>query len=188
MRIFVFILALLGGLACGGVGWIWKSDAASPEVKELMRLMDQIVADKDWEELVRGQGKDPEQARELVARFRQVIPLSYALLAAFPLAVGAGLLALNRRGPLAAPLFLLGVAAPFYFAWRLSAIDSGFLTRVAVITGPLILAGLLSFFVRPRRPRVEEGLEIEESEDALPERRPRPRPRKAASPAITAER
>src|SRR5947208_3119740 len=121
MRIFVFILALLGGVGCGLLGLLAKSAEAQSGVRPLMELAEKITSDEQWEAEVRKQGKDPDKAREAIARYRQLLLLCYALLAAFPLSVGAGLLVLNRRGLLAAPLLLLAAVVPFYLTWRVAA-------------------------------------------------------------------
>src|SRR5262245_45369423 len=104
MRIAVFILALLGGLACGALGWMVKSAEQTSEAAQLVRQLDEEMArlNKDEAEAARELGLDPARVREAADRLRRIVHLCYALLAAFPLAVGGGLLVLNRRGLLAA--------------------------------------------------------------------------------------
>src|SRR6266545_443237 len=130
MRIFVFILALLGGLACGGVGFLWKDVERSPKMKEALRWADRLESSKDWEQAARAEGKDPDEVREMVAKLRQLLILTNVLLAAFPLAFVGGVFALKRQGLFAALLLLLTAAVPLYFAWRLASIE-----RILLIVG-----------------------------------------------------
>src|SRR5262245_30927619 len=118
MRIAVFILALLGGLSCGLLGWLAKSAEAQTEVRPWYQLLEKTTSEKDWEAEVQMAGLNPDKVREAITRYRQLLLLCYSLLAAFPLSVGAGLLVLYRRRLLAAPLLLLSAAVPLYLTWR----------------------------------------------------------------------
>ncbi|HKB41675.1 MAG TPA: hypothetical protein VKD72_34945, partial [Gemmataceae bacterium] len=184
MRIFVFILALLGGIACGFLGLIAKTAESKTQAKVYLQALEQMTSEQEWEAKLRKENKNPDNVREAIARYRRLLLLCYALLAAFPLSVGAGLLILNRRGLFAAPLLLLAAAVPFYLTRQVAAHADDVPVVIQIATGLVALAGLLSLLVR-RRPRAEEGLETEETRDVPAEPRPRPQPRKAASPAIT---
>src|SRR5262245_42221049 len=142
-----------------------------------------MTSEQEWEAKLRKENKNPDNVREAIARYRRLLLLCYALLAAFPLSVGAGLLILNRRGLSAAPLLLPAAPAPSYLTRPVAAPADAVPVTIQLPTGPVALAGLLSLLVR--RPRAEEGLETEETKDVPAEPRPRPHPRKAASPAIT---
>src|SRR5262249_46746743 len=183
MRIFVFILALLGGIACGFLGLIAKTAESKTQAKVYLQALEQMTSEQEWEAKLRKENKNPDNVREAIARDRRRLRPCYALLAACPLSVGAGLLILNRRGLFAAPLLLLAAAVPFYLTRQVAAHADDVPVVIQIATGLVALAGLLSLLVR--RPRAEEGLETEETKDVPAEPRPRPHPRKAASPAIT---
>jgi len=151
MRILVFLLALLGGLACVGVGFLWKSAEKDPKVKEAREWVDKVESGSDWEKQARAEGRDPDKIREAVGYFRQLLLLTNVLFGAAALAVIGGLFALDRRGLIAGLLLLVAAAVPLYLAWRLASIEERILTIVGVATSPLVLSGLLSFLLR-RKP------------------------------------
>ena len=54
MRIFVFILALLGGVGCGLLGLLAKSAEAQSGVRPLMALAEKITSDTEGTAAERG--------------------------------------------------------------------------------------------------------------------------------------
>jgi hypothetical protein len=173
----IFVLALLGGLACGLFGSIWRwQDEKTTEV-QLQRLVEKEGIRQptdDQVDLLRLlYGVDMRQLPEMIARRRQ---LTSPLLVAFPAALLGGILALLRRRRVAGPVLLLCAAGGLFFAGRASEFFRKVLMPVAGAVGAIALGGLLSFLIRPLPG--EAGAAPEGTEAAaLPKRRKREPPR-----------
>ena len=62
-----------------------------------------------------------------------------------------GLLAVSRRGILAGLVLIAGFAGPVVIAHEWLLQDSKRMVGLGIFTGALLLAGLLAFFVRPKK-------------------------------------
>ena len=89
MRIVVFILAILGGLAAAALGAVWLADAAAVEQLQL--------------------GEEAGVALE------GIVTAGYLLLLALALAIAGGVLALLRKGKFAAGVLISAAVAPAIF-------------------------------------------------------------------------
>jgi WD40 repeat protein/Leucine-rich repeat (LRR) protein len=175
MRNAVSVLAVLGALACGVLGWKYKSDERTGEHFRQIRQIERDLAraGRDEQQVLLEMRIDPARHVEARTEHRWVLWLCYAMLAALPLGLLGGLLALHVKGWLGGPVLLLAAAGPLVCAGQLPSITQD-AQLLAIPTGPLVLAGLLSFFLRarPAAPLVE------------PEPRTEPRQR-STSPVAT---
>jgi hypothetical protein len=114
MRIAAFILAILGGLAAAALGMTWLSDAAE--------LEGQI-----------------ELAQAAGVSLDGIVTAGYLLILALALGIGGGVLALMRKGKVAAGLLIGAAVAPAIFE-----------PKSLVFSFLLIVAGLLAVAVKPR--------------------------------------
>ena len=110
MRIVVCILAVLGGLAAGGFGFIvLQQTSKQTETMQLQKAeLDKMMAEatKDQKETAKAAGLT-DQINNVVFMVRLFSILPYALLAAAPLALLACVLAIMRKRLLTAILLLL---------------------------------------------------------------------------------
>ena len=116
MRIAAFILAILGGLAAAALGMTWLSDLA--EYSEQLELA--------------------EQAGFSVTSLRIS---SYLLLTGLLTGIAGGVLALQRKGKVAAAVLIASAAAP-------AALEP----KALVFTFLLLVAGLLALGAKPKQP------------------------------------
>jgi hypothetical protein len=131
MRIVVLLLGLLGSVTAGFLGFKWKSDAAKPEQTEKVELVRAIAA----------LGQDPKVKEEL-DKYDRIIKAAYALLASFPLGIIGAIVAYTGRGIIGGVTML---PAPV--------VAAVLQTNTLVFSSPLVLAGLLAFTIRPRKPK-----------------------------------
>jgi len=141
MRWVVLVLALAGAGGSGFVGFIWFGDAE--------RLKPSVT-------VIRQQAKSNPQAQAAIQEFDSLHKASYFLMAGAPLGIIGGLLALSRRGILAALVLLLAFAGPAVLArdWLMEKSDR--MVGLGIFTGALVLAALLAFFIRPKKVIPEE--------------------------------
>jgi len=128
MRYAVLILGILGALGSGFLGYKWWSDAHSAGVQAQM-------------DTIRALGS-PELAQQTQAKMDQLVRASYFLMAGLPLGIVGGVLAMRRQGWIAGLLMLIPVALATAFAQN---------AGVLIFTFPLVIGGLLAFFVWPKR-------------------------------------
>lgn len=114
MRIAAFILAILGGLAAAALGMTWLSDAAE--------LQDQLA-------LAEAAGVSVDS----------IITAGWLLIAALFLGIGGGVLALMRKGKIAAPVLIASAVVPAIFE-----------PKSLVFSFLLIIAGLLALGAKPK--------------------------------------
>lgn len=114
MRIAAFILGILGGLCAAALGITWLSDAAE--------LQDQIAA-----------------AEAAGVSVDSLITAGYLLVAALFLGVAGGVLALMRKGKIAAPVLIASAVLPAIFE-----------PQSLVFSFLLIIAGLLALGAKPK--------------------------------------
>ncbi|MBL4686650.1 MAG: hypothetical protein JKY37_18785 [Nannocystaceae bacterium] len=114
MRIAAFILAILGGLAAAALGMTWLSDLAEYE----------------------GQAELIEQAGISVSSLRTA---AYLLLAGLVFGTAGGVLALQRKGKIAAAVLVATAVAPAVFE-----------PKALVFTFLLLIAGLLALGAKPK--------------------------------------
>jgi hypothetical protein len=126
MRVVVLIIALLGAVASGFLGYKWFSDSRSDEYK-LARQLAGAAAESGSEE-----------AKAKVAEVDRLVTASYFLMAAFALGIAGGILAYTGRGLIAGVILLAASIVPGILA-----------PKSFVFSCPLLLAGLLSFLIRP---------------------------------------
>ncbi len=121
MRILVFMLGVLASLLAGFFGWFWMSPGGSSAIRD---------AAKDYADI-----------GFMLPNYAEWYTTAWAAVFLFA-AAGLGLLGsvfvLVRRGRHGAVLMFLSVLGP-------AALNS----MTLIFTGPLVLAGLLSIFVRP---------------------------------------
>jgi hypothetical protein len=129
MRIAVIILAVLGALGAGFLGFKWNSDSRKPEV-QLMRKLVEEVGKEDTAE-----GKE---AREKLAEVDRLVLASYFLMAAAPLALVGAFLASRGQGLIAGVVLLGAGLVPTVLA-----------PKSLLFSFPLLIAGGLSFMIRP---------------------------------------
>jgi hypothetical protein len=113
MRIAAFILAILGGLAAAALGMTWLSDAAE--------LSDQV-----------------EQAGTSGA-LDGIVTAGWLLVVGLVLGIVGGVLALMRKGKVAAGLLVGAAVAPAVFE-----------PQALVFTFLLLLAGLFAVAIKPK--------------------------------------
>lgn len=124
MRVIVLILGTLGGLAGALLGMNWISQH---------RDLEQLVARPDIAEVVSGENLLSAEIEAAAALSRA----SYVLVAGLFLAIGGGIMAMRKRGRIAAALML---AAPI--------VAAAMAPRSLVASGLLIIAGLLALRVK----------------------------------------
>ena len=86
--------------------------------------------------------------------YSETVPLNkatYFLMAGLPLGLIGGLLALSRRGILAALVLLAAWAGPVVFIWEMLLRENEMLLRWGILTSALLLAALLAFLIRPKK-------------------------------------
>jgi hypothetical protein len=144
MRFLVFIVALLGGGFSALVGYIWKDEFEKTKVP-LSVVFANIQQSREDAKLGRISESDLER-REIATRtiisISRVWPFMFVGLAMGGI---AGLLALRRRGWLAAAMMLAAVLGPLALFPDL---------RTLFGVSGLALGGLLALFVRPLPPDV----------------------------------
>lgn len=122
MRVAALIFGLLGALGSGFIGAKWLSDANQEKAKiDLIRAL------------------DPAKAKEI----DRLINTAYSLLAAAVLGVVGGVLAISRKGMIAAGLFLVAFIVPLLLFGD---------AKIIIFTFGLALAALFAFFVRSKAP------------------------------------
>jgi hypothetical protein len=129
VRYIVLTLAVLGGLASAGLGYKWMSDA-----REVRPVLYAMLQNPDFANVA----SDPEVKPKL-QELERLTTASYFLLAAGPLALAGGILAVTGRGNLAALFLLAAAAGPIVFT-----------LKSLLTTSLLLIGGLLSFLVKPR--------------------------------------
>jgi hypothetical protein len=130
MRIAVLILALLGAVTAGFLGYKWFSDSRSPEVKAARDLAEAL-----------GQLPGAEDAKAKVAEHDRLVLASYFLMGAFVLGIAGGALAYTGKGVIAGIILLVAAGVPAVLA-----------PKSLVFSCPLVVAGVLSFLIRPAPP------------------------------------
>lgn len=123
MRITGLILGIVGGVVAGLLGMIWLRDYYS--------MKDQLEAAASLSQAVGG---------DVTAQLQQLVTAAYLLLGSLLLGIVGGILAFMGKGKIAGPLMLLGALLPAIFA-----------PKALVFTALLVIAGVVSFFVKPRR-------------------------------------
>lgn len=116
MRIAAFILAILGGLAAAALGMTWLSDLA--EYGEQLELA--------------------EQAGISVTSLRIS---AYLLLTGLLTGIAGGVLALQRKGKIAAAVLIASATAPALLE-----------PKALVFTFLLLIAGFLALGAKPKQP------------------------------------
>jgi hypothetical protein len=136
MRWVVLILALAGAGGSGYLGFRWFSDAE---------------AKKTQINLIRQLAKTSPTAQAEVNRFETSRNASFFLMASALLGFIGSLLAISRRGILAALVLIVAFAGPVVLCkdWLLEKTDN--LMGFAIWTGALVLAGLLAFLIRGKK-------------------------------------
>jgi hypothetical protein len=114
MRIAAFILAILGGLAAAALGMTWLDDAAD--------LKDQIAV-----------------AEAAGVSVGSIVTAGWLLVLALGLGIAGGVLALMRKGRIAAGVLILAAVAPAVFE-----------PKSLVFSFLLIVAGLLALGATPK--------------------------------------
>lgn len=114
MRIAAFILAILGGLAAAALGMTWLDDAAE--------LQDQIAV-----------------AEAAGVSVGSIVTAGWLLVVALGLGIAGGVLALLRKGRIAAPVLILAAVAPAVFE-----------PKSLVFSFLLIIAGVLALGATPK--------------------------------------
>jgi hypothetical protein len=132
MRILVFILALLGAIACGGIAFLLfigiSTAKTVPEINFALQLADQLsklddeallqeiskVQDRELQQNLRG--VNLKQLRGALGLFKALEFTTYSLGGAALLGLIGGIFALLRKKWIAIILFLASVGAPVYFA------------------------------------------------------------------------
>lgn len=114
MRIVAFILSVLGGLLTAALGITWLSDAAE--------LQDQIAL-----------------AEAAGISIDSMITAAYLLIAAFFLGITGGILALKRKGKIAAPILIAAAVMPALYE-----------PKSLVFSFLLIIAGLFALGAKPK--------------------------------------
>jgi hypothetical protein len=139
-RILVLVLALPGAGLAGYLGFLaYRSTHDATEIAAV-QLARAVVEEGDK---AKASSENLESFRQAVKRFDQRRVACYFLLAACLLGVAGGVLALLRRGRIACPLLIL------------PAVGAAVVMPVsAILTSPLLAAGLLALLIRPapRRP------------------------------------
>jgi hypothetical protein len=143
MRIAVLVLAILGCLATGGAGLFWGLVGSAVETKNYADL-------KVLEKFSPNNPLYKEVKANNVARARRVMQLAYFLLAAVPLGIAGGVLAMLYFGKSAAALLLTSTVGPVLLA---QGMPGPLIALATASTGPLGIAGLLALAVYPPRPR-----------------------------------
>jgi hypothetical protein len=140
LRSSVLVLSLVGAGLAGFLGFKTFSNTHDETQIASIKLARTLL-----EEGQKATPGDPklDSVRAEVKRFDQLRVVCYFLLAGGLLGVAGGVLALLRRGKIASPLLLLPALAAAVVA-----------PITAVLTSPLLLAGLLALLIRsaPRRP------------------------------------
>ncbi len=114
MRIVAFILAILGGLLAAALGVTWLSDASE--------LQDQIAL-----------------AEAAGISIDSMITAAYLLIAALFLGITGGVLALMRKGKIAAPVLIGAAVLPAIYE-----------PKSLVFSFILIIAGLFALGAKPK--------------------------------------
>jgi hypothetical protein len=147
MRVFVFILALLGAVACGGLGVLHYTTTLASDNFQLHKQ------------------KDPEGANKCIY-------MIYSLMGAAGVAAVGGVLALNRKRLAAVLVLLVSGAVPLgmmYLAYQTGILIDTVPIVVGCAASPLLLGSLLSLLIRPKPPRqkpgADEETDFEEQED-----------------------
>ena len=141
MRVVVLILALLGTVASGFLGYKWYSDANSDEIKAMRALAGAASGSN-------------ARAKAQVEKFDKLVIAAYCLLGVSALGLVGGLMGYTGKKYVAASLLLLPAAVPAVLAMQA---DSDIGTGVLIFCSPLLLAGLLCFTIRskPKAARAE---------------------------------
>jgi hypothetical protein len=138
LRSIVLVLAILSGGVTGFLGFKAYSNVHDPSQQKTLERHRALL---EVAEKAGVQRADTQDLREEIARFERLGRVCYAMLAAGVLGIAGGVLAFLRRRKVAAPLMLLPPAV------------AGILYAPSLIFASLlILAGLLSFLIRPWPP------------------------------------
>lgn len=148
MRVAALIFGLIGAAGSGFLGAKWLSDANN--------LKSEIEMMRKW-----GEATKNEKLNENIKKLDRVINAAYALIGAAGVAAVASVLVLNRKGPVAAVLYLIAFAVP------VAILQDG---MVMIFTFGLALAMLFAVFVRKPAPRKrgadEAYLDDDDSDDS----------------------
>ncbi len=126
MRVAVLILAILGSLSAGFLGYRWKTDADT--------VMPTIEA-------VRALAADDPTAQAKIQEVDRLVIATWCLLGAVGVGLVAGFVGFYGQGLIAAALLAAAVIVPAIFE-----------PRTLVFTSPLALAAILALFIRKPRP------------------------------------
>lgn len=147
MRIAVLILALLGGVAEGFLGFKWLSDAAKNE--KMLKQLEELGAAFEKEGIDKNKGVDmignlggQSNFSEKLAEYKKLVKAAYCLAGGAILALLTGILVFARVVPgyVGGILLLLCAIVPAVFE-----------PKTLVFTCFVVLAGLLSFAVRSKK-------------------------------------
>jgi len=124
MRWVVLVLALGGGGGSGYAGWVARESAVGlGELRQYVHYGEET-------------------------KLRNA---SYFLMAGAAMGLIGALLALARRGILAALVLLAAWAGPAAFIWEMVLRENTLLIRWGICTGALLLAALLAMLIRPKK-------------------------------------
>jgi|SRR6516164_8465174 hypothetical protein len=141
MRWVVLVLALAGAGGSGFIGFRWFSDAE---------------AFRTTIHLVRAEAKTNPKALAKIQEVQSAYKASFFLMAGLPLGIIGALLAISRRGILAALVLIVAFAGPPILIKDQLLEKTDLMIGLGIWTGALLLAGLLAFFIRPKRVIPEE--------------------------------
>jgi hypothetical protein len=215
MRIVVLILAILGAIACGFLGFAAYSGYSEaknkPDWEKARALEDKLLEMDDAAIRQAAPGFEPSLLKDIVRVRKPAEMLMYSLMGAAGVGFIAGFLALFRFKWLACLLLLASAAAPTYFAFQIrdfiekvlktagemAQVDKAATDKAMALTGdtfflviagaasPLALGGLLSLLIRSTPKRRPE----EEGDEQLSEdEAPRPHARRIAPPVENQDR
>ena len=143
LRIIVLVLAILGAGVAGFLGLKAYSNTHDPEQIASIERSRAVLASLDKA----SPGNTMlNLAREEVDRFDRLRIVCYFLLAGGVLGVAGGVLAFLRLGKIAAPLLILPAIGAAVFA-----------PITAILTSPLLVDGILAFFIRSAPRRAADG-------------------------------
>jgi hypothetical protein len=147
----VFVLAIGGGLAQGYVGLRWQSDLAK-------RHDYAFLFDYRW--------RNQQEVLRAFAQVDRTVKISYFFLAAVPLSLAGGAMALAGKGRISTLAFVLAALGPVaLICLRLEDGTNQLKMGALLFAAPLLLAGTLALFIRPTvSSELETEVEIEPEE------------------------
>lgn len=151
MRIAVLVLGILGALSSGLNGFLWWTAFDSGEFKMLSKMASAIRDDvvTSPNPMSKRQQEEAQRFDEAIGKLNRANEAMYFLFAAAAFGLIGGLIALDGRGIAAAALMLCGAIGPIALCL---AVDFELAKRPLIMTSPLMLGGVLAFFVWPRDP------------------------------------